>query len=107
MRGGARLRLRPRARRPTQRVNLRSAGDGLMVLGRCSPRLWSWAGFAFVLGAVLPVEAEEQASYPQAAPAEVVVSASRPALAHSLVEPTLASTVLSGEVLHRAGQSTG
>jgi vitamin B12 transporter len=36
---------------------------------------------------------------------EVVVSGRRPLLQHAQTDPTVASTVLSGEALHRAGQS--
>jgi iron complex outermembrane receptor protein len=40
-----------------------------------------------------------------AAPAEVVVRAERSLLTHARGEPTLASTLLTGETLHRAGES--
>ena len=75
-----------------------------MVLGRCSSRLWALAEFGFVLGGALPAAAQQRPVSAEGA-AEVVVLARRPALEHSRAEPTLASTVLSGEVLHRAGQS--
>jgi iron complex outermembrane receptor protein len=40
-----------------------------------------------------------------AAPVEVVVEAERPLLEHARREPSVASTLLAGEMLHRAGES--
>lgn len=76
-----------------------------MVLGRCSPRFWVSSELGFVLGVALPAAAQVPPARVADEAAEVVVLARRPVLEHSRAEPTLASTVLSGQVLHRGGQS--
>jgi len=59
------------------------------------------------LAAQSPAAPGEPVSNASPQPAEIMVVARREPLEHARARPTLASTVLSGERLHRAGQSAG
>lgn len=75
-----------------------------MVTSRLS-RVCITAGFGFAPSAPSLAMAQVAAASVEAQPAQVVVVARRPPLEHVQGEPSLASTVLSGDALHRAGQS--
>lgn len=79
-----------------------------MVLGRNARLFWFSCGVWFAASRVavaqMPASAPPSPREGTPPPAEVLVVVRRPLLEHAHSEPTLASTVLSGEELHRAGQ---
>lgn len=79
-----------------------------MVLGRNPQLVCTIFGAQLALSALTVTSRAMAQAVPASssvAPAEILVVARSERLQHSLSEPTLASTVLSGEQLHRTGQS--